>query len=321
LNKNWIRWLVVLALALFATAAVACNDDDDARPDAGDASPAAQAGFPLSVERSDGTTLELDAPPQRIVSLSPAATEIIYAIGAEASLVAVDNQADYPEAAANFPTKVDAFEPSVEAIAALNPDLVFVATDIDGIVARLDELNIPVLYSDIDTDVQSVDDVFEQVRLLGRVTGRSEQAEAVVADMETRIAAIEEKLQEIEGNGPSVYHELDSTFYSVAEQSFIGDVYALLRADNIAGDGGGSPYPQLSQEAIIAADPDVIILADEEFGVTVDSVKARPGWDVITAVRDDRIHGIDPDIISRPGPRIVDAIEQIAQYLYPETFA
>ena len=100
----------------------------------------------------------------------------------------------------------------------------------------------------------------------------------------------------------------------------IGSIYARLRATNIAGDGGGTAYPQLTQEAIIAANPTVIVLADEEFGVTVESVRARPGWDAIDAVRNDRIYPIDPDIISRPGPRIVDALEQLAQQFYPEAF-
>jgi iron complex transport system substrate-binding protein len=108
--------------------------------------------------------------------------------------------------------------------------------------------------------------------------------------------------------------------FTVSEGSFIGDLYRTLRARNIAGDGGGSAYPQMTQEAVIASAPEVIILADEESGVTIDSVKARPGWDVIPAVQNDRIYGIDPDIISRPGPRVIDALEQLGEAIYPERF-
>jgi iron complex transport system substrate-binding protein len=118
-----------------------------------------------------------------------------------------------------------------------------------------------------------------------------------------------------------VFHELDSTFYSVSEDTFVGDLYRILQMENIAGDGGGIAYPQLTQEAIIAANPRVIVLADEEFGVSIDSVKARPGWDQIDAVQNDRIYSVDPDLISRPGPRIVDALEQLAQQIYPTRFA
>jgi iron complex transport system substrate-binding protein len=158
--------------------------------------------------------------------------------------------------------------------------------------------------------------VLGQISIYGRITGRSAAASELIASLQIRIETIRDRVSELPG--PRVYHELDSTFYSAAEQSFIGDLYRMLNAENIAGDGGGSPYPQLTQEAIIAANPDVIILADEEFGVTVDSVKVRPGWGAIAAVRNNRIYGVDPDIISRPGPRIVDALELLAERLYPE---
>jgi iron complex transport system substrate-binding protein len=135
------------------------------------------------------------------------------------------------------------------------------------------------------------------------------------------VKAVEEKLVGLSNTrGPSVYHELDSTFYSVADDTFIGNLYRTLKARNIAGDGGGIAYPQLTQEAIIAASPDIIVLADEAFGVTEESVRARPGWDAIKAVQDGRIYGVDPDIISRPGPRIVDALEALAADFYPEVF-
>jgi iron complex transport system substrate-binding protein len=106
----------------------------------------------------------------------------------------------------------------------------------------------------------------------------------------------------------------------VSDDTFIGNVYRTLKARNIAADGGGVTYPQLTQEAIIQANPEVIVLADEEFGVSIASVKARPGWNAIKAIQDDRIYSIDPDIISRPGPRIVDALEELAHDLYPKVF-
>jgi iron complex transport system substrate-binding protein len=320
IGKHLIAFLLLLALSF----AVACgDDDDDGGDDAGGETPSAtsasEALFPYDIERSDGKTLTLEAPAERIVSLSPGATEIIYAIGGEASLAAVDNQADFPAAAADFPTKVDAFEPNVEAIAAANPDLVVVATDISGLVDALDRLSIPVLFIDINTDVLTVEDVLEQIPMFGRITGRDAAAAELVESLEARIEAVDATIAPLSFS-PSVYHELDKTFFSVAEGSFIGNLYVRLNATNIAGDGGGSPYPQLTQEAIIAANPDVIVLADEGLDVTIESVKARPGWDAIDAVQNDRIYGVDPDIISRPGPRIVDALELLAETLHPEAF-
>ncbi|HZP57592.1 MAG TPA: ABC transporter substrate-binding protein [Dehalococcoidia bacterium] len=307
---------LALAVAALALLAAACGDSKSgsgSRP-----TPTPAASFPVTLDRSDGKTLTLDAAPQRIVSLSPGATEIIYALGAEGSLAAVDNQADYPQAAKDFPTKVDAYQPNVEAIAGLDPDLVFVATDSDGIVAALDRLHVPVLFSDLNT-VTTIDGVYDQIRLLGRATGTSGRAEDLVAALQARERAVTGAVADV-SDGPRVYHELDSTFYTASDASFIGDLYRLLHARNIAGDGGGNPYPQLTQEAILAANPDVIVLADEEFGVSVDSVKARPGWDEVAAVKDNRIYGVDPDVISRPGPRIIDALETLAKDLYPEKF-
>jgi len=317
--------MAVCAALLFAAA---CGGDDGAGDDRpfednpteiqGVSTPSA---FPIEIERSDGQKLTLDGPAKRIVSLSPGATEIIFAVGGEASLAGVDKLANYPAAAAAFEPKVDAFQPNVEAIAALTPDLVIVADNGSGIVGNLDRLNIPVLYLDIDDEVKSIDDIFGQIGLLGRITGTEEAANELLVDLNARVKAVEEKLVGLPTTrGPAVYHELDSTFYSASDGTFIGSLYRTLHARNIAGDGGGVPYPQLTQEAIIAASPNIIVLADEDFGVTVESVKARPGWSAIKAVQEDRIYGINADIISRPGPRIVDALEQLAKAFYPNAF-
>lgn len=325
-----IRTWLALFMAGLALASAACGGDSQPRPtsDQGTFTEPSQiagvstlAPFPLEIARSDGKTLTIEAPPARIVSLSPGATETLYAIGADGALVAVDNNADFPEEAASFATKVDAYEPNIESIAALDPDLVIVSSNLGGIVEALDGLQIPVLYQDIDTTVLSISDVFIQIALLGRVTGHQTEAETLLADLDDRLNLITDGVQGLnQATSPKVYHELDSTFFTVSRDSFVGDLYNTLRARNIAGNGGGVAYPQLTQEAIIAANPDVIILADEEFGVSVESVKARPGWDAIEAVVKDRIFGIDPDIISRPGPRIIDALEQLAQLIYPDRF-
>jgi len=313
--------VALAAIALAALTAACGGSSSNSTPTAGAtaaATPTTAAAFPLSVQRSDGKTLTLDAPPKRIVSLSPGATEIIYAIGAEGELAAVDKDANYPDAAAAFPTTVDAYEPNVETIRALDPDLVIVASDSNGIVAKLDELHVPVLYVDIDTSVRTVDDVLTQISLLGKVTGTSVTADALVASLRARIDKVTVALQSLPAESPiSVYHELDSTFYSVSDGTFIGDVYRILKMKNIAG-RGATTYPQLTQEAIISANPQVIVLADEAYGTTIDSVKARPGWSAIDAVKNDRIFAIDPDVISRPGPRIVDALEQLAKDVYPD---
>jgi iron complex transport system substrate-binding protein len=318
LTRAWFRQAGIVILAGLLLLAAACGDDDDNNGNG--ATNGGGDGHPVTVMRSDGVELVVEEPPGRIVSLSPAATEIIYAIGAEEALAAVDNFSDYPQAAADFPTKLDAYEPNAEAIAGVEPDLVVVAFDAAGLVEALDRLDIPVLYLNPD-DATTIEHVLEYIVIFGDVTGHRHEAADLVESLELRIAAVEEAVGDAgDGEGPSVYHELDDTFYTVSEDTFIGNLYVRLGARNIAGDGGGTFYPQLTQEAIIDANPDVIILGNEAFGVTPEIVSARPGWSAISAVQDDRIYGVDPDIISRPGPRIVDAFEELARHLYPERF-
>lgn len=273
--------------------------------------------FPVSITRSDGVTLEIAERPERIVSLSAGGTELFFAIGAGDQLVAADMFSDYPEEANALP-KVDSFQPDPEAILAHNPDLVLVTYDADGIVAALEQTGVPVLYLEVP---ESLDGLLEQARQFGKITGNREAAEELVAGMEERIAAVTSKVANVE-NGPRIYHELDETFFTVAPDSFVGDLYNLLNAQNIAAGAPGG-YPQLSAEAIIEQNPEVIILptGEGEDGTTPEDVKARPGWDVIDAVENDRIYEIDRDIVSRPGPRIIDGLEQLAKLLYPETVA
>ena len=318
----WIHRLGGALLAAMLLAAAACGSSTKYTTTTPAPSPTVTAAaFPLTVQRSDGKSLSVPAAPKRIVSLSPAATEILYALGAQSSLVAVDKNADYPDDAKNFATKADAYEPNVEAITGLAPDLVIVASDTGGIVAKLDELKLPVLFGDIDTSVKTVDDVMAQITLMGKVTGTTDKASALVASLHTRVKKVEDKLADVPATSlMKVYHELDSTFYSASNGTFVGDLYRLLKLRNIAGDGNGVAYPQLTQEAIIAANPSVIVLADEEFGVTVDSVKARPGWSAIDAVKNDKIVAVNASVISRPGPRIVDALETLAKAIYLERF-
>jgi iron complex transport system substrate-binding protein len=319
-----IRGLIIVLAAAFAMLAAACGGSSkstSASPTPnGRTAPAVSAApaYPLTVKRSDGKTLTVAAQPNRIVSLSPGATEIIYAIGSEGALAAVDKNANYPASANAFPTKVDAYEPNVEAITALNPDLVIVASDTSGLVPKLDSLHIPVLYVDIDRDVRTIDAVLAQIKVLGQITGNDAKASTLASSLAARIDTVKMALLSLPASPEiSVYHELDSTYYSASDDTFVGDLYRTLKATNIAGNGA-TAYPQLTQEAIIAANPQVIILADEAFGTSIDSVKARPGWNAIDAVKNGKIFAINADIISRPGPRLVDALEQLAKDIYPD---
>lgn len=272
------------------------------------------AFYPLTVKRSDGKTLVIKSQPKRIISLSAGTTEIFYAIGAQSQLVATDKYSDYPEEAKST-TKLDAFRPSPEAITGLTPDLIVIPDNQKQIVETLDGLGAPVLYL---TVPGSIVDLLQQIQFYGDVTGHPAEAQKVAAGMRARIDTVQRKLADLQ-KGPRTYHEVDAKLYSAAPNSFVGDLYTLLQAQNII-PRGDKPYPQVSQEFIVSMDPEVIVLADAAFGETVDNVKARSGWAAISAVQNSRVFAIDDNLVSRPGPRIVDGLETLAKLLYPDRF-
>ena len=265
--------------------------------------------FSLRIEQSDGETLVLDRPSARIISLAAHATEVFCALGAGDRLIAVDKHANCPLGSRTKP-EVDSFQPNLEAIAGFEPDLVFVFSDQGGIVEALRSLGTPVLYL---KSSATLDGVFEQIEVLGRVTDKDAAANALSDRLKAQRDAITARVAAV-AQGPRVFHELSPDFYTVRPDTFIGALYVLLKAENVAA-GAATAYPQLSAEAIIARDPEVIVLTD---GVLPTSVGGRPGWGSISAVRTGRICSVDPDLVSRPGPRIIDGLAALAACLYPD---
>ncbi len=269
---------------------------------------AAEPGFPVTVS-SDAGDVTLPAPPQRIAALSATHVEMLYAIGAGDRLIAGDLFSNYPPQAASL-EQIDSFNLSVEAVVALEPDLVVLSFDPVEAVPALEAVGIPTLLFGTAT---SLDMTYEQIATLGAATGAIAEAEALIAEMQGDIEAIVSAAGGA-GDGVTYYHETDPlSFYTPNSSSFIGQLYALLGMENIADaapDEFGSGFPQLNPEFIIAADPDVIFLA--AFGESAQTVAEREGWDTMTAVADGRVFEIDPDVASRWGPRVVDLLAAIA---------
>jgi iron complex transport system substrate-binding protein len=258
-----------------------------------------------------GASASQSAVPHRIVSLSPTATESLFAIGAGSQVIAVDDQSNYPKTAPK--TKLSGFTPNVEAIASYKPDLVVLSFDTGGVVASLKKLKIRVLVQPAAADLKGA---YAQILELGGVTGHAAKAKAVVAGMKQNIARIVAHAHR--DPNLSVFHELEPDLYSATSSTFIGKVYALFGLKNIAdaadkaSDGG---YPELSQEYIVAASPQVIFLSDNQAadgGQSPAIVGRRPGWSAIPAVKDSEIIGLNDDIASRWGPRLPQLIAQIA---------
>jgi iron complex transport system substrate-binding protein len=264
---------------------------------------------------SDSSSSDTSAPSAenalKIVSLSPTATEMLYAIGAGDQVVAVDSLSTYPAEVAPKVTKISAYEPSAEAILAYEPDVVLISNDMNKITEQLTSAN-PEIQVWTGAAAASLDDVYGQLTELGELTGRVDAAEDVVEDMKERIAkALPESTPTVT---TPVFYELDNTYYSVTSNTFVGALMSQFGFKSIAdGVEEGNDYPQLSAEAIVAANPTVIFLADTKCcQQSKTTVAARPGWEGIAAVKSGNIVELDDDIASRWGPRIVDLIEQMA---------
>ncbi len=263
-----------------------------------------------SSESSD-TTVASAENSLKIVSLSPTATEMLYAIGAGDQVVAVDSLSTYPAEVAPKVTKISAYEPSAEAILAYEPDVVLISNDMNKITEQLTTAN-PDIQVWTGAAAASLDDVYKQITELGDLTGRADAAEDVIEDMQERIkAAIPENLDDVTF---SAFYELDNTYYSLTSNTFVGALMKQLGFNSIAdGVEEGNDYPQLSAEAIVAADPAVIFLADTKCcQQSAETVAARPGWSGVAAVKNNMVVELDDDIASRWGPRVVDLIEQMA---------
>lgn len=285
--------------------------DDTAEVSAADSAGAtsggtAEAGFPVTVD-SDSGEVTIQARPERIVSLSPSATEILFAIGAGDQVIAADQFSTYPAEAPT--TDLSGFDPNVEAIVAYEPDLVVIATDANDLVASLGELDIPVLAQEAPVDVEAG---YDLVAGLGQATGQVDGTAELVATMR---AEMEEALASAaDAEGVRVYHELDDTFFSASSASFIGSIYSALGAVNVAdeADTEGTGYPQLTEEAVIEANPQLIVVTDQGAS-TAEDVAARPGWDAVDAVRTGSIVSVDADIASRWGPRLPQLVASLAE--------
>lgn len=274
--------------------------------------PAEQAGsgFPVTVTPPGGEKLTLKAKPKRIVSLSPSATEALYAVGAGEQVVAVDDQSDYPEDVPR--TKLSGLTPSPEEIAEHDPDLVVVSSDVDNLTAALAKIDVQTL---VLPDAKTLDDAYAQFELIGAATGHADGGKDVATRVKAEIAKIVKDTPK-PAQPLTYYHELDQTLFSVTSATFIGEVYGLFGLENIAdGDdpNASGGYPQLSAEKIIDANPDLIFLADVECcGQNPGTVAKRPGWDTLTAVKEKQVVQLDDDIASRWSPRVVDLARDVA---------
>jgi iron complex transport system substrate-binding protein len=269
--------------------------------------------YPLVIS-SGGYTTTIAKKPTRIISLSPSATESLFEIGAGKQVLAVDSLSNFPKSAPI--TELSAFEPNVEAIAALKPDLVVLSVDaMKSLVVKeaLEKLKIPVL---MEKAPENLAQAYKGIEVLGAATDRTSEAKKVTFKMAALIKSILNRAKRTVKI--TFFHELDNTLYSVTSDTFIGKVYKDFGLINIADKAAGADsygYPQLSAEYVLKTDPDIIFLADAEYGESPATVRARAGWSGITAVTKKNVFALPNDIPSRWGPRLVDFYRTVAASL------
>jgi iron complex transport system substrate-binding protein len=295
--------LVALALLLAACAPVA-----------------APASLGLSLTDGLGRVVSLAAPAQKVVSMAPSNTEILFAVGAGGQTIGRDMFSDYPAQAMALPDIGGSMgEYSLEAITALDPDLVLAAEiNTPEQVKALEDLGLTVFYLKNPT---TLEEMYTNLEIVARLTGHEKEAAGLVTALKARVAAVDEKIAPFSMR-MSVFYEVDASDpakpWTAGKGTFITLLIDRAGGWNIASDLDA--YPQLSVEQIVAADPQVILLGDAAWGVTVESVAQRPGWETLSAVKNGQVLPFDDNLVSRPGPRLVDGLEALAKLLHPTLF-
>jgi len=312
-----MRMLRVLAfLAAFVIGA--CAPTSAIAPQSPTTSGAPQ--FPVTVRDDAGRTVTFAAPPQRIVSLTPGHTETLYALGAGPRVLVTDKFSDYP--AENQPkAKLTTYpKPNLEELVSLQPDLVLVLVEGDDFLRQMDDRHIPTLRLFPKTFEAALHDI----ELVGDVIGAHDRARQITADMGTRSQAVRAKTQS--AKSVPVFYELDGSDptkpFAAGPSGFFGDLVPLAGGTNVFADLA-RPSGQVSTEQVVARDPEIIILGDADLPYmpqTPEMVKARPGWGQITAVRTGRVYPLSSSLLERPGPRLIEGLEQLAKLLHPELF-
>lgn len=330
--KNFKRLglLALIVLALFSLAACSTGEEDVVEPDSGAVEDLDQdeevleeeeeevVSFPVEVSDGLGNMVSIEEEPEKIVSLNPSSTEMIFALGLGDKVVGVSSNCNYPEEATTKEIVGDYEGINLERVVELDPDLVLVYGFIDEEDAAVFEGAGITVISFLG---ESIAEVVENIKILGKATGQNQEAEELTDAMLEKKDEIVEKVKDQES--VKVFYEIwHDPLMGAGKGSFMDELITLTGAQNIAEDADGA-YPQYDVEQLIERDTDVYLTSQAMDDITEESIKARPGYESLTAIKNDRIHlfkGTEADMVSRPGPRIVDALELVAKAIYPDAF-
>lgn len=310
-NRRYRLWVLLFALVMVWS--VGCQASTDADKEGAQPQKQTGEGFPLTLTDDTDAEVRIERQPERIVSLIPSMTETAYALELGENMVGVTANDDYPQAVQEV-EKVGDMTINVEKVAELKPDLVL-ASPINGqeTIDKLKDLGLTVLCY----EPQNVDSVLQMIRDVGQATGTVEQAEKVVADMEKEKQQVEQVAATVKNDKErvAVWMEVSSDLHTAGKGTFMDELITIAGGENVAADHEG--WDPVSSETVIKWNPDVILHTHGD----QKAVQSRSGWKEIEAVKNDRIEGIDSDLVSRPGPRITQGLLQLAEALYPEAYA
>ncbi len=311
-DKNKTPLLLLLLLLLLLPAVGGCvagKELQDARGAAQEEEP-----WPLLLTDDLGREVVLAGRPERLVSLAPSNTEMLFALGLGERVVGVSEYCNYPEAALAIAKAGTFAEPNLEQIVALRPDLVVAGHFHEEKLARLEELGIPVLV----LNPSSIEEIYAALELLGRAAQVEEKAQQLVAQLQTRLQAVKDRLANLPAKKRVYYEVYADPLMSVGRNSVIHEIIESAGGENIFADVE-MPYPKVSAEAVVDRDPEVIIFPNYHGteGFLAKEILSRPGWESIRAIKEGQVVGVSPDKFSRPGPRVVEAVEELALILYP----
>jgi len=276
--------------------------------------------FPLAVTDDLGRNVTISSEPQSIISLTPSNTEILFALELGDRVMAVSEYCNYPLEAQNK-IKIGGFSTiNIEKVVSLKPDLVLATGGVqEAVVEELERLGLTV----IALNAKSIEEVFENIRLVGKAAGQLEAARELTTKLEQRTKAVTDKAKDLpDSQRPRVFYEIQyEPLMTAGPGTFIDDLIHLAGGVNIASDAAAK-YPVYNLETLIERNPEVIIISfwHGSIAASVEGVKSRKRWQIIDAVKNNRVYGINADIVSRPGPRIVDGIEEMARFIHPDLF-
>lgn len=299
------RYIAALAIFVAVFVAISC------RGTVSQTDEPAEKAMVRDVRDDLGRSIKLPIKIERAISLAPNLTEIVFAVGGGEQLVGVTTYCNYPEQAKSISSIGDTMNPNIERIIALKPQVVFVSTasQIEVFTKRLEEQGIQVYV----TNPTDLDGVYKSITAIGGILGKEENAEKVVGDMRKRVSDVEAKIKEAEK--PKVFVQISKEpLYTIGSSSFMNNLVLLAGGISVT-EKVTEAYPKFSKESALAAEPDVIILSDSE-----DNREPNDAFKNSPAVRNGKVFHISADLISRPGPRMVDALEQAAKALHPERF-